>query len=105
MLTRKAPGDDGPVTKYVCRPGRRGARLARREVPLDAGPTRVYVGSSNVEAASDIWPGGRGGPERFPARRHEMRRGIVLGVLLTIGALSMAVAAYQQPAPKVVTVD
>ena len=34
-----------------------------------------------------------------------MRRGIVLGALLTIGALSMAVAAYQQPAPKVVTVD
>jgi len=35
-----------------------------------------------------------------------MRRGIVLGVLLTFGALSLAVAAYQQQAaPKVVEVD
>ena len=36
-----------------------------------------------------------------------MRRGIVLGALLTIGTLSAAVAAYQQgaAAPKVVTVD
>src|SRR5712692_6479554 len=41
------------------------------------------------------------------ARRHEMRRGIVLGALLTIGALSAAVAAYQQAAaaPKVVAGD
>src|ERR1700687_3296494 len=44
--------------------------------------------------------------ETFPARRDEMRRGMVLGALLTIGALSAAVAAYQQAAaPKVVTVD
>src|SRR5262245_27751933 len=35
-----------------------------------------------------------------------MRRGIVLGTLLAVGALSLAVTAYQQPAgDKVVTVD
>ena len=39
-----------------------------------------------------------------------MKRGIVLGALLTIGGLSLTVTAYQQqggaqPAPKVVTVD
>ena len=44
-------------------------------------------------------------------RRYEMRRGIVLGVLLAVGALSLTIAASeqqggtQQPAPKVVTVD
>ncbi len=38
-----------------------------------------------------------------------MRRGMVLGVLLAVGALSLTVAGYEQqggqPAPKVVTVD
>src|SRR5213594_2662070 len=44
-------------------------------------------------------------------RRHEMKRGIVLGALVAVGVLSLTMAAYeqqggvQQPAPKVVTVD
>ena len=40
--------------------------------------------------------------------RHDMRRAIVLGALVTIGAFSLTVGAYQQggqSAPKVVTVD
>src|SRR5262245_66618542 len=40
---------------------------------------------------------------------NEMRRGIVLGVLVTAGALSITVAAYQQQAPQpsadAITVD
>ena len=38
-----------------------------------------------------------------------MRRGMVLGALLAVGALSLTVAGFEQqggqPAPKVVTVD
>src|SRR5215212_9756504 len=44
-----------------------------------------------------------------PPRRDSMRRGFVLGALVAAGALSMTVAAFQQPAapaaPKVVEVD
>jgi cyclase len=43
-----------------------------------------------------------------PMVRHGMRRCAVLGALVTVGALSLTVSAYQQggqPAPKVVTVD